>query len=156
MPMKYEEMVEFFAKNISYKKGWEFHIKEKNGVPYLQIQFVAPDNFTGKPERQYCRKWQLSEWMTKTELVRTAFLAVLQAERHETEETFKYKGADIFNSHLNVDALTVLVAANAYEHRGDAPKKPEPQGEPYPEPMIDPDLWAKANADWKAKHREEI
>lgn len=115
--MNLNEIKHFFAEDIRYK-DWEFHIKEKNGVMFLQIQFMAPDNFSGAPERQYCRKWQLSEWMTKTELVRTAFLAVIQAERHEIEEGFKYRGEAIFNSHLSADALAELAKSTAnYEHR---------------------------------------
>jgi hypothetical protein len=115
--MKFEEIKQFFAENVQYK-NWEFHIKSKNGVTFLQIQFDAPDNFSGKLEKQYCRKWQLSEWMTKTELVRTAFLAVLQAERHESEEAFKYKGQAIFNSHLSADALAEIAKSETnYEHR---------------------------------------
>jgi hypothetical protein len=120
--MQLQEIKDFFKENISYK-NWELLIKEKNGVPYLQIQFVASDNFSGKEERQYCRKWQLSEWMTKTELVRTAFLAVVQAERHELEENFLYKGKAIFNSHLSADKLVELASQpDATEHRGDPPK----------------------------------
>lgn len=122
--MKYLEVKHFVDNNVRYK-DWEFHVKKKvtNGVEqdafYLQIQFMAPDNFTGKPERQYCRKWLLSEHMTATEIVRTAFLAVVQAERHELEENFKYKGRDIYNSHLSVDALCEAVDNKAYEHRGE-------------------------------------
>jgi hypothetical protein len=120
--MDINQMREFFEKNISYK-NWELLIKEKNGVPYLQIQFVAPDNFFGIEERQYCRKWQLSEWMTKTELVRTAFLAVVQAERHELEENFLYKGQAIFNSHISADKLAELSALpDATEHRAEPVK----------------------------------
>lgn len=120
--MKFEQIKDFFAKNISYK-NWEFLIKEKNGVPYLQIQFLGKDNFSGQEERQYCRKWQLSEWMTRTELVRTAFLAVIQAERHEIEEAFRYKGEAIFNSHISADKLAELaIHAENYEHRPEPTK----------------------------------
>lgn len=122
--MKYREVKHFVDNNIRYK-DWEFHVKKKvtDGVEqdafYLQIQFMAPDNFTGKPERQFCRKWLLSEFMTATEIVRTAFLAVGQAERHEMEENFKYKGRDIYNSHIDVGVLVAACEANAYEHRSD-------------------------------------
>jgi hypothetical protein len=112
--MTFEEMQKFFAENIHYK-DWEFHIKEKNKVPFLQIQFMGKDNFSGKSERQYCRKWQLSEWMTTTELVRTAFAAVVQAEKHEAEETFLYKGQAVFNSHISADRMWEL-AVNPFAH----------------------------------------
>jgi hypothetical protein len=129
--MDYAEVKKFFKKNVSYKDGWEFHIKKKktDGIEqdafYLQIQFIAADNFNGKPERQFCRKWLLSEFMTPTELVRTAWLAVQQAERHEMEETFRYKGRDIYNSHLSVDSLAKLCDSNSYEHRSPPPKPPK-------------------------------
>jgi hypothetical protein len=122
--MNLQEIKNFFKEHIQYNKiGWEFIVKEKNGVIYLQIQFESHDNFSGKWERQFCRKWQLSEWMTKTELVSTAFLAILQAERHEIEETFLYKGQAIFNSHLSADSLAELAARNdSWEHRPEPPK----------------------------------
>lgn len=115
--MKHQEIKQFFADNIRYK-DWHFVINEKNGVTYMQVQFEAEDSFApGKVELQHCRKWQLSEWMTPTELVRTAFLAVIQAERHETEESFLYKGQAIFNSHIAADKLVEVCQAGAYEHR---------------------------------------
>lgn len=121
--MQLEEIKNFFKNNISYKAGWDFLIKEKNGVPYLQIQFNGADNFTGKVERQYCRKWQLSEWMTPTELVETAWAAVQRAEMHEAKETFKFKGQAVYNSHLNVEKLVQLCQSNdATEHRPEPPK----------------------------------
>jgi hypothetical protein len=39
---------------------------------YLQIKFDAPDNYTGAMEEQSCRKFQLSEFMVKSEVVETA------------------------------------------------------------------------------------
>jgi hypothetical protein len=109
--MNIEEIKQFYADNISYK-DWEFVIREKNGVPYLQIQFNAPDNFSGKHERQYCRKWMLSEFMTVTELVETAYKAVRMAEEHELRESFKYKGHAIFNSHIYVGHLLEILKEN--------------------------------------------
>lgn len=121
--MTFEEVQKFIARNITYKPGWEFAIKRKKtkgkevDAFYLQIQFDAADNFSGKVERQYCRKWLLSEWMTPTEIVRTAWLAVQQAEKHEMEETFRLNGRDIFNSHIDVAGLCDLCDGNVYEHR---------------------------------------
>lgn len=123
LSMNIEEMRKFVEETIRYK-NYEFLVKEKNQVPFLQIQFIAPDNITGKTERQYCRKWQLSEFMTKTEIVRTAFLAVVQAERHEIEENFKYCGVDIFNSHIGVDFLRDSIEEKALQiERGEDTNK---------------------------------
>lgn len=118
--MNLQQMKDFVAQNIAYKPDWEILVKDKNGVPYLQIQFVAADNMTGVPERQYCRKWQLTEHMTPTELVRTVHLAVIQAELHELDEQFKYKGKAIYNPHTDVEALVEI--ADRHDCRTPSPK----------------------------------
>lgn len=116
--MKIQEIKEFIAKNIQYK-DWTFFVNEKGGVIYVQIQFEAPDNFNGGIEVQHCRKWQLSEWMTPTEIVQTCWAAVKRAELHEAAEHFRFKGADIFNTHIDVEALAEVCTGKRYEHRGD-------------------------------------
>jgi len=116
--MKQPEIIKFINDHIKYK-DWTFKVGDKNGAMFLQVQFDAPDNFTGKGERQHCRKFQLSEWMTPTEIVQTCWLAVQRAELHEAAEQFKYKGRDIFNTHISVDALAGICNGNFYEHRGD-------------------------------------
>lgn len=97
--------------------NWEFIIKEKNGVPYLQIQFIGACNDTGEPERQYCRKWQLSYHMVASEVVRTAYKAVLAAVEHEASENFYYKKARIFNPHVDVEALVEVANSGMIEIR---------------------------------------
>lgn len=53
----------------------------------------------------YGRKWRLSDHMTKSEIVQTAFLAIKTWEEHETREKFTYKGKAIFGPHLDVEVL---------------------------------------------------
>jgi hypothetical protein len=88
--------------------NWELHLRQDPGFGrfFLQIQFLADDSETGETAvRQHCRKWYLSPHMTKSEVVRTAYLAYTQAVLHEADETFKYCGRSIYNPHINVDAL---------------------------------------------------
>ncbi len=118
--MNKEQITEFVKKNIRYK-DWEFYVGDKNGAVYLQIKFDAPCHCDpSKIERQHCRKWLLSEWMTPTEIVQTVWAAVVRAEIHEAAETFMFKGKDIFNTHIDVEALVEACSNGAYEHRGDA------------------------------------
>lgn len=74
---------------------------------YLQVEFEAPDNWeiTGRMAIQQGRKWYLSPYMTKTEIVNTAWFAVKTAIEHEAREEFKYKGVDIYNTHIDVETL---------------------------------------------------
>lgn len=111
--MTRDEIDELLRATVKYKDWW-FLIEEDglslDGRPRLVLRacFMAIDNDLdgiGVPEEQRSRKWPLSEHMTKTEIIQTAFLAVLKAEEHELREAFKYQGAAIFNSHIGVDEL---------------------------------------------------
>lgn len=128
--MTFKQIEKFITKNIRYK-DWEFHVKKKGPVIYLQIQFMAPESFQffnpdggdlGRnsnsrfTERQYCRKWLLSTHMTPSEIVGTCHTAVIQAEIHEISENFRYKGTLVFNCHRDVEALKEIV------HRSDVRK----------------------------------
>jgi hypothetical protein len=123
--MNIDHIKTFIAENIKYK-DWEFYVgvhPKDDEHCYVQLRFMAPDHIDpSKIEKQHCRKWQLSVWMTPTEIVQTCWAAVARAEMHEASELFLYKGADIFNTHVAVDALAEACHAGRYEHRGD-PKK---------------------------------
>jgi hypothetical protein len=83
-------------------KDWTIALeRDKKGGerPYIQIQFDEVDRFTGKPERQMCRKWYLSFHMTDSEVIRTVHKAIRAAMEHEVDEAFEFDGARIFNPH---------------------------------------------------------
>ena len=91
---------------VTYK-DWRFIVV---GVPrhdslytYMQIQWAASNGFPCNG-----RKWLLSQHMTKSELVQTAFKAVMTAEEHEAREEFRYSNAAIFGPHFDVDRLVDL------------------------------------------------
>jgi len=88
--------------------GFEFGIRGDYGGIYLQIKCNATCNVTGSPMLWKSRKWRLSRHMTKSELVQTAFKAVLTAIEHEAREKFKYRNQSIFDPHYDVDQLHKL------------------------------------------------
>lgn len=92
---------------IKYKE-WFIDVKDSEGRAYLQVSFVAPDIATGEREVQKGRKWWLSPHMTETEIVTTAFKAVVAAEEHEVRENFRYDDQLIYNPHFNVNDLVKL------------------------------------------------
>lgn len=107
---------------------WEFHLRPSDttggpivaslGPHFLQIQFVDADLVTGEPERQFCRKWTLSLHMTASEVVYTAFKAVMAALEHEAREQFRYKGASVLGPHVDVEQLVELTKQkSAHDHR---------------------------------------
>lgn len=105
-------------------KDWDFYVGSCEGErPYLQIRFYEMDSYTNLPEPQHGRKYFLSPWMTKSEVVATAFQAILAAEFHECREFFKYEGHPIYSPHFSVDALVDLCRNNQFDARDIPPKK---------------------------------
>lgn len=79
-------------------------------------------NVTGKPMRWNGRWWRLSEHMTPTEIVLTAFKAVLTALEHEAREQFTYKGVAVLDSHIDVEALVAARSENKLDARPHPPQ----------------------------------
>lgn len=100
------ETIKKILDDVKYK-DWVFRLKPKGDGWTLQVIFLAQDNDNPSMVMfpQHCRKYYISQHATKSEIVRSAFLAVRQAEEHEMAELFTYKGERIFNPHVNVDAL---------------------------------------------------
>ena len=97
---------------ICYKPGWKFYIGQDDDRCYLQVRCAGIDNYTGEPFEWTGRKFLLSPYMTHSEVVQTAFMAVLTAEEHETRELFTYRGQSIFDPHYDVDELAKLRASD--------------------------------------------
>jgi len=97
---------------VTYKT-WSFFVGEDGERLYLQVTFVEEDFATGEQGTQRGRKWLLSPFMTKSEVVTTAFKACITAEEHEAREKFRYKGKMIFGPHIDVDALAETVGKKA-------------------------------------------
>ncbi|MPZ36633.1 MAG: hypothetical protein GEU95_00995 [Rhizobiales bacterium] len=104
------DMARTILRNVTYP-GLTFIVGEGSAAPFwLQVQCDGICNVTGQRMKWHGRKWLLSQHMTKSEVVQTAFKAVLTAFEHEIRETFKYQGAAIFGPHFSVDRLVSLAA----------------------------------------------
>ncbi len=101
------EQLEAAIAEISYE-GFEFLLREDDTRPYLQVQCEDTCTNTGEPYTWRSRKWFLSPYMTKSEVVQTALKAVLTCVEHEARERFKYQGEAIYSPHYSVDALWAL------------------------------------------------
>jgi hypothetical protein len=101
--------------------GYSFRVHGKfadGETTYLQGVFLAPDNDSPRVSRpQHTRKWLLSQHMTRSELVQTAFKCVLTSIEHEAREQFTYKGARVFGPHFDVETLVSACYAAAPDVR---------------------------------------
>ena len=104
-----KEQIEDILKGVKYK-DWTLRVIEKTADAILcQWIFYAIDNddteLTKPPVAQHCRKWYVSCYSTVSEVIRTAHLAVQQAELHEINENFTYNNVRLFDPHMDLVAL---------------------------------------------------
>jgi len=90
---------------VQYKENWSLLVCMGHSESYIQWRFAGHCSVTGEYRTWPCRKHRISEYMTESELVQTAFAAALQAEEHECREFFKYAGVAVFGPHISVRAL---------------------------------------------------
>jgi len=89
-----------------------------------QVRVTCPDgtcNHTGNPLPWNGRWWRLSPHMTDSEVVATAFKAVITCLEHEARERFLFEGVPVYNSHADVYELKRLQE----EGKTDTRKDPE-------------------------------
>lgn len=104
---------------ISYKPGWTAAVMETNDSWFVQLSVSAEsDASLDSVSRDGTRtpwksgKRQLSKHMCRQEIVGVVFDLIKAAEMHEVHEWFRYRGASIYNPHLDPDVL-VSVARRA-------------------------------------------
>jgi hypothetical protein len=99
---------------ISYKPGWKIEFVPTDR-PYIQLHVSeesdaaldsAQRNGTRTPWRS--AKRYLTLHMCNQEIVGAVFGLIKDAELHETHEWFRYKGASIFNPHIDPDVLVAV------------------------------------------------
>lgn len=115
------EMADLLGR-ITYKPGWTL-LRYTAGParPYIQWEVEGLDSVTGEPTTWRTGKRYLSEHMCRQEVVATVFSLALAAEEHECREWFRYKGASIYNPHLDPDVLAEVAGkAASFNVRADA------------------------------------
>lgn len=107
---KTEQRFRGIISNIAYDRHdgcWTLFLGRDDTRFYLQVKCSASADgpWSG-------RKWALSPHMVTSEVVRTAYFAIMQAEHHEIDEKFTYKGAAVYNPHMDLDALADEIHAS--------------------------------------------
>ncbi len=116
--MTNEEMFQI-VESITYKPGWKIGFYaiagEPETEPYVQLEVTEEsDASLDACKRDGVRTpWKsgkrfLSQHMCRQEVVGTVFGLIEGAEKHEMREWFRYKGASIYNPHLDPDELVKL------------------------------------------------
>ena len=121
---------------VTYKPGWEilFQWDHARSSFFVQLRVTIESDLTldptGKtPERTPWKsaKRYLSQHMCRQEVVGTVFDLIKAAELHEVHEWFRYRGASIFNPHLDPDVLVgVAKRRDSFVFRENAMSMEEP------------------------------
>lgn len=103
--------IDQILERVGYKKGWSVVHRELPGHAggYLQVHYDGGGDAAYGAVPWTGRKYMLSEHMTETEIVYSAFKAIMAAEEHEIRELFTYEGAAVCGPHYSVRRLVDLV-----------------------------------------------
>lgn len=96
---------------ITYKTNWYVVVVNDKAGIYLQLQLQV-SNSSGDCSL-HGRKWRLSDHMTDSEIIQTAFKAFLTFEEHECREMFEFQGAKVFGPHHDVHDLVFAIKNGA-------------------------------------------
>ncbi|QIG68290.1 hypothetical protein EVB57_013 [Rhizobium phage RHph_Y1_20] len=105
--------IEELVGSCSYKPGWTVHLHGDGDRPYIQIEVSVEAEASMEsagPTKGRRSSWNgskvyLSQHMCRQEIVSAVYGAIERAELHEIREWFRYRGASIFNPHLDPDVL---------------------------------------------------
>lgn len=106
---------------IEYDERYQFLVRTRENAygigpaaVGIELQVRRPDAITGEPGVGYGGVRRLSPHASRSDVVRTAFGAVLAYNEHETREFFRYRGAQIFGPHGDVEALVQAAQVTDY------------------------------------------
>lgn len=118
----------------TYKPGWKVTFYSSATRPYIQLHVGADSEASlDSAARDGARvpwssgKRYLSPFMCRQEVVGAVFALIKDAEMHELHEWFRYKGASIYNPHLDPDVLALAASkATSFNVRENAMSMKEP------------------------------
>jgi hypothetical protein len=84
---------------------------------FIQSCFRRTNTWTHEEGEGHGRKWYISRFATKSEIVLTAFKAFFTNAEHECREGFKYRGESILAPHFDVDAMAEFASRRRVDVR---------------------------------------
>ena len=90
---------------------YSFEIRELGEGGFLvSAVYDEEDIYTKEIEVQRTRKWYISPFAIKSEIVQTCIKIILTSMEHRVREHFKYRGELVLGPHFDIDALHELAA----------------------------------------------
>ena len=98
--------ISLILEQITYKPNWAVKLRGDENRLFIQLEVtnsvcsVSRETVDWKSGKRY-----LSPHMCRQEIVGIVYGLIESAEIHEMREWFRYKGASIYNPHLDPEAL---------------------------------------------------
>jgi hypothetical protein len=107
------QQISALVAQVTYKPNWHIALFGTPESMYIQLEVTdSVCTVTKQPVDWKSGKRYLSPFMCSQEIIGVCFGLIKDAEEHEMREWFRYKGASIYNPHINPDVL-VEVAKKA-------------------------------------------
>ena len=90
-----KDSVEDIVAEISYDPNYLLFVDEDNGGIFIQVGIIGVDNYLNRQSQGnlkivYGRRWRVEPLLPSSEIIQTAFLALMKAREHEVRELIKY------------------------------------------------------------------
>ena len=112
--------IQSIVEAITYKPGWSIHVDREGEYVTVQIGVDASTEAAMDSQKRDGTRtpWRggkkyLSPFMCRQEIVGAVFGMIQDAESHEMREWFRFRGASIYNPHLDPDALVTVARRKA-------------------------------------------
>jgi hypothetical protein len=122
-----KESIENIVAEISYDPNYLLFVDEDNGGIFIQVGIIGIDNYVS-PQSQdnqkivYGRRWRVEPQLPSSEIIQTAFLALMKAREHEVRELIKYNNNDKattpFSCHHDLPLMAMSGKTNTDDNTG--------------------------------------
>lgn len=92
--------------DIHYRPEYWYRVElDEHGRVYVQLEHNRLDARTAKWGRGTSSRYYVSDEARTSQIVRACLGLAIGYEEHEVREFFRYRGAQVFGPHIDVDAL---------------------------------------------------
>jgi hypothetical protein len=90
-----KDSVEDIVAEINYDPAYLLFVDEDSGGIFIQVGIIGVDNYLSRQSQDslkivYGRRWRVEPQLPSSEIIQTAFLALMKAREHEVRELIKY------------------------------------------------------------------
>jgi hypothetical protein len=93
--------------NIEFDEKYVLFVDQDNASIFIQVGIIGKDNYQSAESQDsekivYGRRWRIEPQLPSSEIIQTAFLALMKAREHEIRELFKYKVCGVESKKENI------------------------------------------------------